>query len=211
MTTVQVNSKQIKILNKPEYMTVLLEIMVGNDYASKIAKDLEKKQPTITEQLNSLEELEIVHVKKRTKAKKYEVNNEIVVEAVYSMIEEFKDFWMEADSIGIFSKERLKKMSRKGIEKSIPPKLILDFFHHYAIGLVDVVGGELRGMGDILRTFFGALDVLDEEEKERLFQAYKITKRNFKEIVHFMSFDTINRARAAILSSIQFMESPIED
>lgn len=206
LTHIELNRKLVSTLEKPEFLSILLEIMGDRDYASQIARDLDKTQPTITEELNLLESLGIVQVAKRTKAKKYRVNVEVLVEAVYSMIEEFRDHWLEVDTLGIIPEKRLEKLGKKSIENTVPEELLRDFFDNYAVGIVGVIPGEVRGFGDIIRSFFGALDALNDEEYGRLLSAYNLKKSTFSLIVRFMSFDTINRARASILSSIDLKE-----
>ena len=202
----KLNRKLISTLEKPEYVAILLEIMGGTDYASSIARELDKKQPTITDELAQLEQLGIVQVAKRTKAKKYRVNMDVLAEAVYSMIEEFRDYWLETDSLGILSNSKLEKLGRRAIERAMPDAFIKDFFENYAVGIVGVIPGEVRGISDIVRSFFGALDALDNKEYDRLLRAYELRKNTLDLIVRFMSFDTINRARASILSSNDFKE-----
>ena len=52
----RITKAQVKALEKQEYFDVLLYILDGSDYASKIAKEMGKTQPTITEQLQKMEE-----------------------------------------------------------------------------------------------------------------------------------------------------------
>lgn len=60
-----ITRKQIKAFEKQEYFDVLLYILYGSDYASSIAEDMGKTQPTITEQLQKMEELDLVEPLKK--------------------------------------------------------------------------------------------------------------------------------------------------
>ena len=102
-----ITEKQIRTLEKPEYFDILLEILVGDNYASKIARHLEKKQPTITEQLKNLEILGIIEtVKMKGGAKRYQVNFDAISNYVYAMIEELRDIRLSSEYIGILSTSR---------------------------------------------------------------------------------------------------------
>src|SRR5208283_120268 len=67
-------SSAMLLLDKSEYTEVLLSLLRGNTYASKIANDLRKAQPTISVQLKDLEKKKIVKRLARGNAQEYEVS-----------------------------------------------------------------------------------------------------------------------------------------
>lgn len=193
---------QVGILEKPEYFDVVLSILVGNDYASGIARTLGKKQPTITEQLNTLEKQGIVEVIRREKSKRFRVRSEILCEYTYSMIEIFRDFREKDDVYGLFTAEKLKEIDRKSIEEAVPCDLIMSFFEYYAVGRIDLgIGGKVKNIGDIIIAFFGALDSLggdDKKEISYLKREFSINSKVFDSIVELMSFESFRMELVAI-------------
>lgn len=207
MASKQISKQQIKTLEKPEYFEVVMQILYENNYASKIARSLEKKQPTITEQLNSLERLDII-IPLETKggAKKFRVNFGVIADYVYSMILEFRDFRLSGFDIGIFGQSKLEKLDYKSIENALPRDLLKEFFEFYAIGQIDLVGGKKKRIDEIVLSFFAALDDLNNDERNRLIKEYEVKKTNFETIIDLMSFEAIYKERVAITTAIQMRE-----
>ena len=187
----KISNSQLRILEKPEYFDIVLSVLNGYDYSSKIARELGKKQPTVTEQLNRLENLGIVRIVKKSKSKKFEVVEGVLCEYVYSMIEEFRDYREKEDVEGYFQARKLKKLDRDAIEKAIPCKLISAFFFHYSVMYLDILGGKIRTIDDIVISFFGALDsqILENSQTiNKLKSGFGIEEKGFKIIVDIMSF-----------------------
>lgn len=201
-----ISKEQEKALEKQEYFDVLLYILDESDYASKIAKDMGKTQPTITEQLQKMEALSLVEALKKGKSKRYRVNYEILAEYVYSLVAEYRDYRKTHDDIDRFDPEKLKKLDEVAIRKALPIELIADFFNYYAIGIVDLVGGKVKPIDEVVVSFFGAIESLNDEDYFRLKEEYKVRKRSFDIIVDYMAFESIEKEKVAIITMLDVRE-----
>lgn len=202
----RITKAQVKALEKQEYFDVLLYILDGSDYASKIAKEMGKTQPTITEQLQKMEELELVESLKKGKSKRYQVNYEALSEYVYTLVEEYRDYRKKHNDLGRFDDEKLDRLDEAAIRTALPIELIADFFNYYAIGIVDLVGGKIKPIDEVVVSFFGAVDSLEEEYYSRLIKDYKIRKKSFNTVVDFMAFESIEKEKVAVLTMLELKE-----
>ena len=201
-----ITRKQINALEKQEYFDVLLYILYGSDYASRIAEDMGKTQPTITEQLQKMEELDLVEALKKGKSKRYQVKYEKLAEYVYSLIEEYRDYRKVHNDPGKFDKRELEKLNETVIRKALPIDLIADFFQYYAIGL-DVAGGKVKAIDEVIVSFFGAVDSLEDKDYNELIKKYKIPKSSFATIVDIMGFESIYKEKVAVLTMLESKEN----
>lgn len=189
--------RQIETLEKLEYVGVIIQIIDGKNYATAIAKALNKKQPTVTEQLNTLESLNIIKKIGRSKAKTYLVNFNLIYEYFYSMVGEFVSARKKGDDFGIFNVKELKKLNSKSIRDTIPKELIRGFLEFYAIS-AGLIGSKYKGFDEIVISFFGALEKINKSKKEYLIKVFKINERTFNTIINLMAFETVSVEKAAV-------------
>lgn len=201
-----ITRKQIKAFEKQEYFDVLLYILYGSDYASSIAEDMGKTQPTITEQLQKMEELDLVEPLKKGKSKRYQVKYETLAEYVYSLVEEDRDYRKVNNDPERFDKRELEKLNETVIRRALPIDLIADFFQYYAIGL-DVIGGKVKAIDEVIVSFFGAVDSLEDKDYNELIKKYKIPKSSFATIVDIMGFESIYKEKVAVLTMLESKEN----
>jgi len=197
----KITRKQINALEKLKYFDVLLYILYGSNYASSIAKDMGKTQPTITEQLQKMEELDLVEPLKKGKSKRYQVKYETLAEYVYYLVKEYLDFRKAYNDAEVFDKRELEKLNETSIRKALPIDLIADFFEYYALDL-NMVGGKVKAIDEVIFSFFGAVDSLEDKYYNELIERYKIPKRSFSTIVDIMGFESIHKEKVAVLSYV---------
>src|SRR5579862_3835723 len=66
------------VLEKPEYVNVLLSMLRGKRYSTAIAKDLGRSQSTVVEELYQLQKSGIILKEERTKAQEYSIASSTV-------------------------------------------------------------------------------------------------------------------------------------
>lgn len=169
----------VDLLQRPTYMEILLCIISGRNYATSIARALKKKQPTVTGQLKRLEKAGLVKPAKREKSLKYEINWPILFEEFYNIIEEV----IEERKNFVRDFKRIRKL---GLRKIVPSLLFKDFLKDYSSTLLEL-GGKKKGFGEIVFSFFAALNNLEEEYWRKLIKRFKIDEKAFSSIVNLMA------------------------
>lgn len=176
------------ILEKPHYQDILFCIMQNKNYSSIIARTLNKKQSTITEQLKDLEKVNLIEPLKRTKSQKYKINWTLILRVFYDIIKEVlinrKEYFVDRD---------IEKIDQVGVEIIIPQELIIEFLKNYFSTLSDV-GGKRKSFDELVFSFFLALNKLDEnklDEKtlDKIMKKYRIDKNMFLNIADIMCIE----------------------
>lgn len=180
----RISENVLSILENPAYLEVLLSIIIGKNYATEIAKYLEKKQPTVTEQLKELEKFKLIKPLKREKSQKYEVNWDLLLEVFYDIVKEV--FEIRKDDY--LTKEEEEKIKKIGINKIVPPILIKDFLKEYFIMLKDL-GGKRKGFDEIIFSFFCAINNLEEKSYKKLIKKFGIDGKALGILANLMSFE----------------------
>lgn len=181
------------ILEKPEYLELLLAVAAGYNYASKIADLFRnggriighgKKQPTITEQLHALEKLGFLKEKEYTKAKIYEVNFSLITAEFYSVIETaLKDMKYTRDTKTYYV------MKKIGVRKIISEKFIKDFISNYLDSLTGgIIAIKHKGISELILGFFAAIKELNKEDLVKLAKKYKVNEQYLLLLAEFISF-----------------------
>lgn len=181
-------------------MEVLLSVASGKNYATSIAEYLKKKQPTVTEQLKVLESHQLIRVLKRSKAKEYEVNWNILLEIFYDVvkdtIENRKGFLMGADA---------EKLEGKKLEEIVPTDLIKIFFTEYLPTFRDL-GGKKKGFDELTFSFFSAINNLEERYSEKLKKKFDIDEEVLYALANLMEFEISGIEETAIASYLEIGE-----
>lgn len=195
--------KQTEILEKKEHFLILLQISFGINYASSLARNLGKKQPTVTKQLSDLEELGIIVSSERGKSKKFNIKYEVLCEYAYDLIDDFRVRRIsQRDHYYIFPKEELKELYRSSIERALPCELIADFFDSYSIAILDFVPGRYKRIDELFFAMFGAMDNLKPKEKKRMVELYKVDQKKLDLVIELMSMEAIEKERVALRTAI---------
>lgn len=162
--------------------------MQNKNYSSIIARTLNKKQSTITEQLKDLEKVNLIEPLKRTKSQKYQINWTLILRVFYDIIKEVlinrKEYFVDRD---------IEKIDQVGVEIIIPQELIIEFLKNYFSTLSDV-GGKRKSFDELVFSFFLALNKLDEnklDEKtlDKIMKKYRIDKNMFLNIADIMCIE----------------------
>ncbi|MEM0144015.1 MAG: hypothetical protein QXL94_08790 [Candidatus Parvarchaeum sp.] len=181
------------ILEKPEYLELLLAVAAGYDYASKIANFFRdngriighgKKQPTITEQLHALKKLGFLKEKEYTKAKIYEVNFSRITARFYFVAETaLKDIKYTLGT------ETYDVINEVGVRNIIKEKLIRDFIISYLDSLtVGMIAIKHKGISELVLGFFAAIKKLNKEDLRKLAKKYKVNEQYLLLLAEFISF-----------------------
>jgi DNA-binding transcriptional ArsR family regulator len=171
------------ILQRPTYMEILLCIVSGKNYATSIAKTLEKKQPTVTEQLKKLEKVNIIRPIKREKSLEYKVNWSLLLDEFYSIINEVMDARKE------FLHD-VNKIKKYGLKKIVPPSLFRTFLMEYSSTILEL-GGKKKGFGEIVFSFFAAINNLEKERWKRLIEIFKVDEKSLSFLANLMATELI--------------------
>ena len=187
-----------QILTKPKYTEIVLAIANGKNYATSIAKFLGKTQPTVTEQLKELEKAELIKPKKRGKAKEYEIEWKKLLEIFYDFVKEITKIRKEFREF--FSKEEIEKIKKIGIKNIIPEKLIKTFLKEYIISYVEI-GGKRKSFDEVIISFFGAIDNLDNKYKKKLIKEFGIEHEDlFFKIASIINFELTGKEMVTFMT-----------
>lgn len=184
--------RDYQILEIPEYLELLLAVANGYNYASKIAAYFSKegkiighgkKQPTITEQLSTLEKHGLVREKEYSKAKIYEINWDPIIKAFYditnSALKDIKYAWGISD---------FKKLKKIGIRNIIPTNLIKDFFSSHIDALtIGIITTKHKGISELVLGFFAAIIQLRKNKVRDLVEKYNIDEFSLLQVSKFAS------------------------
>lgn len=101
------------VLNSVEYPKILFAMLNGATFGAQLAKRLEKKQSTISQQLSILENYGLIRKTTRDKAQHYEIDGKelLGIAVEQSAIHQF-------DGNKLFSNPYSKKMKAEAIKKS---------------------------------------------------------------------------------------------
>ena len=171
------------LLEKTGYVDVLLSIIGGHDYPTAIAKVLEKKQPTVTEQLGELKAAGLVSLGERKKAQRYVVEWSALMEEfegfVFDILEGRKEYGFE---------KLQAKVKKVGVASLVPLDLLRIFLRQYFSVLLDV-GGVTKGYYEICLSFFKALEDLDRKDYQLLVSTFKIDGKLLGELAELMALE----------------------
>ena len=184
----------IEILERPYEMQLVLMIMGGNDYGTKIAPVLKKKQQVVARQLIELERVGLIvpletNISKK-KGKKdtaaWDLFSEVFYKSVRSMMtsEYFKE------------KNRLRRVADRDLESLIPRQLINDYFKNYLPAIKDINGIEFfrrqrYNLHVVIGSMFLSLYILNLTDQKR-FQAlgkkYGLSSKHFEELLEIVTY-----------------------
>lgn len=192
---VLVTKKTLALLENPTYFEVLLCIISGKNYATTIARHLGKTQPTVTGQLSLLEKEGIIVLKKRGKAKEYEVNWKLLLEIFYDITSEI--IKGREDSLTKEEKEKLQKVKLREI---IPPIFFREFLKGYFSA--SELAAKRKGYDEIIFSFFSALNNLDANYRKKLVKKFNIDDTALKIISNLMEFEVNGVEQTTIIKSL---------
>ena len=180
------------ILETPEYLELLLTVANGYNYASKIALYFSeegkiighgKKQPTITEQLHTLEKYDLIRKKEYSKAKLYEINWDPIIKTFYHIVDAALN-----DITYVFGAKDSKKLKKIGLQNILPNDFIRDFFSLHGESLtIGIIAVKHKGLSELVLGFFSAILKLDKKELDKLVKRYSINRQGLLEISNFIS------------------------
>ncbi len=190
-----VTKKTLALLENPTYFEILLCVIGGKNYATAIARYLGKTQPTVTEQLSLLEKEDIIVLKKRGRAKEYEVNWKLLLKIFYDITSEIikgrQDFLTKEEG------EILRKVKLKEI---IPPEFFKEFLREYSSAAE--LAAKRKGYDEIIFSFFSALNHLDAPYRKKLVQKFNIDDTTLRVISRLMEFEVNGVEQTAIITSL---------
>lgn len=171
------------LLERPSHVEILLCVISGKDYASSIARFLDKKQPTVTEQLIELKQINLIKPLKRRKAQRYEVNWNLLLEIFYETVYD----------VLINREEYLRGIELAEIKPIhmpliIPQELIKAFLKGYLPTLKDV-GGKRKSFDELIFSFFCAMNNLDKHDWNKIVKQFDINEKKFSSIANAMEFE----------------------
>jgi DNA-binding transcriptional ArsR family regulator len=184
------------VLRKPAYVLVLLAIVAGFDYPSAIARELKKKQPTVSEQLKELKAAGLIRLGKRTKAQQYVVNwDPLIYELRYLM-----DVILKARGKSYRERSFLPRVEKVGFESILPQKLFQSFLKHYFLTLENFPG-ITKDFEQICLSMFKALDELDvEKELGPIAERFKANRGLLKDVSALIGLDVDHIEHLALQS-----------
>lgn len=154
------------------------------DYTTAIAKLLRKKQPTITEQLQELQEAKLVKPVKRGQAQRYQVNWSILSNEFEDFIIEILEGRKEEYDSGVL----LSRVKKAGIKRVVPHELFASFLREYFDTLTNL-GGLAKDFYDVSLSFFKALSDLDKRRWQKLVKKYGIDGELLSELSSSVSLE----------------------
>ena len=161
------------ILENPIYMELVLCIARGIDYSTAIAKELGKRQSTVTEQLQVLENEGLI-VARKGREKKYGILFDKFVKEFYETAESLVPPCLELEGI---------------IGEDVLPQSLIMFFLKVGSKVVEDVNVNLVNL--IIR-FFLAVGNLSEENLNRFIKRFGIRDVDFfhiwLEVIKFQSY-----------------------
>jgi hypothetical protein len=169
------------LLQNLTYVEVLLSLVLGYEYPTAIAKLLKKKQPTITEELSVLKHAGLVTLGERTKAQRYVVNWDLLLEELRKFVFDILKGRNEFDSTRLM--ERVKK---RGFYRVFPSDLFKAFLREYYEFLTDA-GGLIKDYNDICLGFFKVLADLDQKRWKKVVREYQIDAKLLGELSSFVA------------------------
>jgi DNA-binding transcriptional ArsR family regulator len=184
------------VLRKPAYVLVLLAVIAGFEYPSAIARELKKKQPTVSEQLMELKAAGLIRLGKRTKAQQYVVNwDPLIYELRYLM-----GVILEERGKGYRERSFLPKVKEVGFERILPQELFQNFLKHYFFTLKEF-RGIMKNFEQICISMFKALDELDEEkELSPIAKRFKANQGLLKDVSALIGLDVDHIEHLALQS-----------
>jgi len=174
MTRKMADERPLKVLRNATFWEIILAIIRGKDYATAIAKDLGKKQPTVTEQLQVLRKSQLIRPAKREKAQRYELNWEAILRAFYEVVFEALDFVLKFRKHLAPAISHLKINSVQDLEKIIPEELIKSFLKEYST-TVAAFGGKKKAFDELVFSFFCALSNLERQHWNLLCKKFNVS------------------------------------
>jgi len=178
-----VTVEQYQLMENPTYLETILVIGAGVNYASAIARKLHKKQPTVTEQLRTLEQAGLIAVWERGEALKFAVKWEILTEAFYEMVRQVVKAHEDTEN-----RQFLSKMEKVELDEVIPRILIENFLKGYIDTFLDL-GGKHKGLGELILAFFDGLTNLDSIERRHLVKRYALDEELLESIASHLAIE----------------------
>jgi len=164
----------LKVLRNTTFWEIILAIIRGKNYATAIARDLGKKQPTVTEQLEVLRKSQLIRPAKREKAQRYELNWEAILRAFYEVVFEALDFVSKFRKRLAPEIRRLKITHVQDLKKVIPEELIKSFLKEYSTTIA-AFGGKKKTFDELVFSFFCALSNLERQHWSLLCKKFNVS------------------------------------
>lgn len=181
---VKIPGEKLEILRKPAYLETLLSIAEGKDYASSIADYLDKKQPTVSEQLKKLEELGLIKQSERGRAKKYEVCWGDLLRVFYTIVKK------GINLRGMYFQGKDQENLKKSLREIVPPELVKKTLLKEYMSNFRAIGGKKKGFDELIFSFFGALNNLESKYIKKLVEIFKVQdKEDLLDLAHIMEFE----------------------
>ena len=155
------NVKYNRLLENPTYFEIAIAISDEYNYATKIAKFLDKKQATVTEQLKLLEENKIIIPEKRGLSQVYSINWQILLGAFKEVTVEIIRRQQKFIGHSIID---LRKFS---IENALPHELIRHFLQKYSAELA-LIGATPKPLSVLVPSMVIAINNLTDIKLKRL-------------------------------------------
>ena len=182
-------------MENPTLLEIFLLVGQGTNFASAIAKKLEKKQPTVTEQLKMLESIGLVKPLERGKAQRYAVDWGPIVESFYSVADEALRSRNRYDG-----GEFLSRVETAGLSRLFPAEFIQRFLQEYISVLLDI-GGKRKGLRELVFAFFRGIVDLDKNEWRGLVRKYDLNSRLAQDVAYGVAIENSVVEQTALGSS----------
>lgn len=174
------------VLENPTYVAILLCIINGENYAMAISKTLEKRQPTVTEQLKELERVGLIKALKRRKAQCYEVNWDLLLDVFYGAVSGILELREKYLAHGW--KRELALIKKVNLQGIIPKALVEVFLKEYFTTFL-AVGGKAKGFDEIIFSFFAAIYRLSKSKLRKLAVSAGIDEKVLLAVAHAAEFE----------------------
>jgi hypothetical protein len=176
----------MEILDNPTYVELLLCIIRGKNYSMAISRTLEKKQPTVTEQLRHLEKAGLIQPLKRKKAQCYDVEWDLLFSVFYHIVRNLLDLGED-----YFSREDIetaKQIGERYLHEIVPQDLFKGFLKEYFYVLREH-RGKKKGFYEIVLAFLSAINELNESDWKKLGKSFRIDRKSLSFLASVAGFE----------------------
>lgn len=212
----------IDTLERPTYLQNILCIINGKNYATAIAKELNKNHSTVSGQLYNLEKLGLIKRLKRDKANRYCVQWNVILECFYTYIERGikkiinhirNDEGEVLTGFGHLNSE----LANINVRKTLHPDFIMHYFKTYSqvFSLLVDKSREDKSFSDFVHGFFLTLSNMVNPEKdskanglEKILEEYDVDKDSFYFLIGYMKD---KRFGIEVLIMPSFLESSLSN
>ncbi len=187
-TKVNTIHKALRLLDAPANVSVLLAVMSGFNYATKVAETFGKRQPVATRQLVQLKKVGLLRPFRKGKITRYAVDWTLFLNIFHYVVSlRFRENAKFSAALTIDT-AFLKNIK----SESIPNNLIIDYYMSYfdTVTVILDLEFESRNLDHVIDVFFTSLDWVSNNDKENwrsIIKKYNIDKGKVEELIYQMT------------------------